>query len=174
MNGRMLVFSTALALVISAQCSAAADPAEVGPNSQIEEFEREKRLRDETDRKQSSPSEKCMVVDPDLQGTYTGQCVRGLADGQGKAVGRDTYVGEFKAGMKHGQGVYSWSDGARFEGEYRNNNKLIGTMHFPPGHPGRTAREYAGKGRLEGNDYVLVGRFGEFGFTPCVSLSQCR
>ena len=30
----------------------------------------------------------------------------------------DTYEGEFLNGGKHGHGIYTWSDGTRYEGEY--------------------------------------------------------
>ena len=31
------------------------------------------------------------------------------------------YEGEFKAGFKHGKGVYRYSNGERYEGEFANN-----------------------------------------------------
>ena len=35
----------------------------------------------------------------------------------------DTYAGEWKAGKKHGQGIYTWADGERYEGEWDGGTK---------------------------------------------------
>jgi hypothetical protein len=47
----------------------------------------------------------CRVLDPQLQGSYSGPCVNGLAEGKGVATGISSYEGDFKAGRKHGRGV---------------------------------------------------------------------
>ena len=60
----------------------------------------------------------CRVLDPDLQGSYEGPCVDGLAEGAGSVAGAAQYRGGFKAGRKHGRGVKSWPNGDRYEGEY--------------------------------------------------------
>ena len=46
----------------------------------------------------------CKVLDPNLEGVYTGDCKNGKAAGLGKAVGKYTYEGEFKAGLPDGKG----------------------------------------------------------------------
>ena len=51
----------------------------------------------------------CKVLYPSLKGTYTGKCKKGLAHGQGKAVGNDSYEGRFKKGLPDGYGVYTYS-----------------------------------------------------------------
>jgi len=33
-----------------------------------------------------------------IKGTYTGDCKKGKASGKGKAIGTDTYKGDFKTG----------------------------------------------------------------------------
>lgn len=51
--------------------------------------------------------ETCKVVNDDLQGSYTGQCTNGLADGKGEftfANGSFVYVGSFKEGKIDGKG----------------------------------------------------------------------
>ena len=66
----------------------------------------------------------CKVLDPELQGSYTGGCVNGLAQGKGEARGTATYVGEFDAGRKHGRGVKTWpATGDRYEGDFVADRK---------------------------------------------------
>ena len=68
-------------------------------------------------------SQTCTVEMDALKGTYTGDCKKGVANGTGKAVGTDTYEGEFKAGLPHGQGVYTWGNGNKFEGTFEKGLK---------------------------------------------------
>src|SRR5438094_227495 len=65
----------------------------------------------------------CRVLDPELQTSYSGPCVNGLAEGQGVARGSATYEGEFKVGRKHGRGVKSWANGDRYEGGFADDHK---------------------------------------------------
>jgi hypothetical protein len=65
----------------------------------------------------------CRVLDPELQASYSGPCVNGLAEGNGVARGIASYEGEFHAGMKHGRGVKSWPNGDRYEGEFVEDRK---------------------------------------------------
>ncbi len=65
----------------------------------------------------------CRVMDPELQGSYVGGCVAGMAEGQGTAQGMATYSGEFHEGKKHGRGVKTWSWGDRYEGEFVDDYK---------------------------------------------------
>jgi hypothetical protein len=59
----------------------------------------------------------------DLQGSYSGDCKRGLADGEGTSKGKDKYTGEWKRGLPHGHGKYTWSTGETFEGEWSKGLK---------------------------------------------------
>jgi hypothetical protein len=84
----------------------------------------------------------CTVVDKDIATTYYGSCVDGKAHGLGRAMGRDTYIGEFSQGKKHGNGFYQWASGAIYYGSwvndhiegngkyfYENGNRYEGGMH---------------------------------------------
>ena len=63
-------------------------------------------------------SQTCEVEKESLKGTYTGDCKKNKAHGKGKAVGTDTYEGEFKNGIPDGNGTYTWSNKNVFEGKY--------------------------------------------------------
>jgi hypothetical protein len=63
-------------------------------------------------------SQTCEVDRESLKGTYNGDCKKNKAHGKGKAVGIDTYEGEFKNGIPDGQGTYTWSNKNVFEGKY--------------------------------------------------------
>jgi hypothetical protein len=67
--------------------------------------------------------EGCRVLDPELQGFYSGSCVNGLAEGKGMARGSAQYEGEFKAGRKHGRGAKIWPNGDSYEGQFAEDRK---------------------------------------------------
>ena len=68
-------------------------------------------------------AQNCKVLDPELQESYAGPCVDGLAEGEGIAKGKAEYRGGFKAGRKHGKGIKSWPNGDRYEGEFAADHK---------------------------------------------------
>ncbi len=70
-----------------------------------------------------TPATKCLVLDPELQGSYEGACKDGKAEGYGKATGSAAYAGEFHEGRKHGRGVKTWPWGDRYEGDFLNDVK---------------------------------------------------
>ena len=63
--------------------------------------------------------ENCEVKVKELQGTYTGGCEKGKANGTGKAIGTDLYEGEFKDGYPDGKGMYTWKDGHYYIGLFK-------------------------------------------------------
>jgi len=71
----------------------------------------------------SASAQSCKVLDPELQSSYAGPCVNGLAEGTGSARGIAAYEGEFRAGRKHGQGVKAWPNGDRYEGAFVEDRK---------------------------------------------------
>jgi len=66
---------------------------------------------------------RCLVLDPELQDSYSGGCKDGKAEGQGTSRGRAAYVGGFHEGKKHGRGVKTWPWGDRYEGEFADDAK---------------------------------------------------
>ena len=68
-------------------------------------------------------AQSCRVLDAELQGSYAGPCVNGLAEGYGTARGVARYEGEFRAGRKHGKGIKLWPNGDRYEGEFVEDRK---------------------------------------------------
>jgi hypothetical protein len=65
----------------------------------------------------------CKVLLETISGEYSGGCKKGLADGEGTAKGVDTYVGEFKKGLPHGTGTYTWANGDVYVGEFKKGLK---------------------------------------------------
>lgn len=63
-------------------------------------------------------SQNCEVEKASLKGTYAGDCKKGKANGKGKAVGTDTYEGEFKNGVPDGEGTYTWSNNSIYTGKF--------------------------------------------------------
>ena len=64
--------------------------------------------------------ENCRVLKPEINGTYTGKCKKGLADGKGVSLGTDKYDGQFKEGFPSGKGTYTWANGDVYAGEWKN------------------------------------------------------
>ncbi|MES2004697.1 MAG: hypothetical protein V4450_09255 [Bacteroidota bacterium] len=76
-------------------------------------------------------SQDCKVLVNALSLNYTGDCKDNKANGHGKAVGQDSYEGEFKAGYPEGTGKYTWKVGDWFEGAWKKGLKEgQGTMHY--------------------------------------------
>jgi hypothetical protein len=68
-------------------------------------------------------SQACKVELAALQGSYEGECVKGVAEGKGTARGKDIYIGEFKKGLPHGRGVYQWSTGETYFGDFKKGQR---------------------------------------------------
>ena len=73
----------------------------------------------------------CRVKTDDLAGHYVGDCLKGKAHGQGKAIGRDTYEGAFEKGYPQGKGTYTWMNGDYYEGYFEKGERQgAGKMVF--------------------------------------------
>ncbi len=70
-----------------------------------------------------SQNRDCKVNIPSISGTYSGECRKGLAHGEGTAQGTDKYAGHFRKGLPHGTGTYTWADGSYYEGHWKNGMK---------------------------------------------------
>ena len=63
-------------------------------------------------------------------------CVGDCQNGDGIYTWSDgeKYVGGYKNDKKHGQGTYTWADGSKYVGEYKDDKKHgQGTMTLPDG-----------------------------------------
>lgn len=67
----------------------------------------------------------CKVLDPEVQLSYKGSCVEGLAEGQGVARGLEGafYQGGFKAGLASGYGVKLYPNGDAYAGQWYQGYK---------------------------------------------------
>lgn len=65
----------------------------------------------------------CKVLNDSINQSYAGKCKKGLAYGKGIAKGIDTYEGNFKNGLPHGNGTYYYKDGSYFTGNWKNGLK---------------------------------------------------
>ena len=74
----------------------------------------------------------CKVMMPEISGSYTGKCKKGLAHGKGLAIGTDTYEGRFSEGWPAGTGKYTWADGRVYEGSWKDGLRDgQGAMIYP-------------------------------------------
>ena len=62
----------------------------------------------------------CKVKLFEISGSYTGDCKKGLAHGHGIATGIDQYEGDFFKGFPEGHGKYKWANGSWYDGEWKN------------------------------------------------------
>ncbi len=65
----------------------------------------------------------CKVLVPELAGSYTGKCKKGLAHGKGLAEGTDRYEGKFAAGLPNGKGTYTWANGDVYSGDWKEGRR---------------------------------------------------
>jgi len=70
-----------------------------------------------------SQSENCKVLKPEIATSYSGECKKGLANGNGIAIGTDKYLGKFKNGLPQGIGSYQFANGDVYEGDFKSGMK---------------------------------------------------
>jgi hypothetical protein len=58
------------------------------------------------------------VLKKELAGKYEGPLKKGLANGEGTAIGTDSYTGHFVKGLPEGEGTYSFSNGDVYQGSF--------------------------------------------------------
>ena len=76
----------------------------------------------------------CKVLLEPLAGSYEGDCKSNKADGRGKAVGADVYEGDFKGGYPDGKGIYTWKNKNWYDGNWkRGMREGQGIMHITEG-----------------------------------------
>lgn len=76
----------------------------------------------------------CKVTVQLLEGSYTGDCKHGLANGKGEANGFNRYVGSFKDGKPDGEGIYYFADSVFYTGSFQDGIKEgKGEMHYVRG-----------------------------------------
>jgi hypothetical protein len=119
----------------------------------------------------------CKVNDSDLSGEYVGGCVNGLAQGRGKAKGRDTYDGEFELGFMHGKGTYIWpATGSKYEGSrVKDKRDGFGKLSMSRGDENTKSWVEKNYGRWQGDHYVIEGIFNQGRFMlKCTSPQDCK
>ncbi len=62
----------------------------------------------------------CKVLKESISESYSGDCKKGKAHGEGTAKGVDSYTGKFKKGLPNGIGKYTWENGNIYEGNFKN------------------------------------------------------
>jgi len=71
----------------------------------------------------NAQTDSCKVLLEKISGKYTGKCMNGIANGNGKSIGEDTYIGTFKDGLPDGKGKYLYKNGDIFQGYWLNGQK---------------------------------------------------
>jgi hypothetical protein len=73
---------------------------------------------------QKSNDNDCQVLHPKLDSVYNGECKKGLAHGEGVAMGEAKYEGKFKKGLPHGKGKLIANDGKYiYEGRWKKGKQ---------------------------------------------------
>ena len=64
-----------------------------------------------------------------IEGKYTGDSKKGVAHGNGKSVGIDTFEGKFRKGIPQGKGTYIFGEEVEFRGTaYKKGDKYVGSF----------------------------------------------
>jgi hypothetical protein len=120
--------------------------------------------------------EACKVLMQTISGTYVGSCKKGLADGSGEAKGIDKYAGEFRKGYPDGMGTYIWSTGETYNGQWKHGLRN-GQGKYMFKHEGRDSsltgmwRDDKFMGEKEVQPYVIEYRNG-IGRVSCMRVGD--
>jgi hypothetical protein len=98
----------------------------------------------------------CFGFDTDsFGGRYVGDFRDGLRNGQGTFTFANgtRYVGEFREGNQHGQGTFTYPDGSRYVGEFRDNQRNGRGIYTNPSGE-RYIGEWRGGGRSGLGTYI--------------------
>lgn len=68
-------------------------------------------------------SSKCKVLKTEIADRYNGGCKKGLAQGKGIARGTDRYEGSFRQGLPNGKGTYKYATGEVYVGKWEAGMK---------------------------------------------------
>ena len=105
------------------------------------------------------------VLKKELVGKYEGEQKKGLAQGKGTATGKESYTGEFKAGLPDGIGIYTDSVGNVFKGTFKYGIKDGKGEFIPSPTSGEKAMtgywmddKYVGKDKVE--PYEVTSKVG--------------
>lgn len=124
--------------------------------------------------------EKCIIVDPDIADSFSGECIEQYAEGYGVAKGRDEYRGEFKRGEAHGKGQYSHGSQSLwptevFRGSYfRGAKNGFGVLSISANSAHPAMESMKRNGELREGRYFHVGMYaaGKFLYA-CNSEEEC-
>lgn len=115
----------------------------------------------------------CKVILKSIEGSYTGECKNGLANGKGESVGAYSYKGMFKNGLPNGLGTLYYSDSTYHAGAFMDGLKEgKGEMHFSmKGKADSVIKGYWSANEFRGKDYITYKfksnyRFELTEFTP--------
>lgn len=119
-----------------------------------------------------SQQNNCEVMLETIKGTYTGECIKGKADGLGKSIGTDTYEGSFKKGLPDGSGKYTWQNENYFVGNWDMGRMHgEGEMHFKTAnHEDSIIKGFWKKGKYIGlyeKQYIVIAT------TNMISKIEC-
>lgn len=101
----------------------------------------------------------CQVRDPDLRGSYRGDCRDGWAHGRGEAQGQASYTGEFRDGYMHGWGRWRQANGDQYVGHFADGLPHGGGTYRWEANPALRGNRYAGEfrhGKRHGQGVLLT------------------
>jgi hypothetical protein len=112
-------------------------------------------------------SSTCIVSLDSIKGSYEGGCSNGKANGEGTAIGIDSYVGTFKNGLPDGKGKYTWKNGDYYYGDWKKGQKDgKGQLNLPVNGVDSVIYGFWKKGVYKGqyeNPYIIHNTSSEIG-----------